>query len=150
MGWLLAAGAAGLGLNAYGKLQAGDSAKKRMQFKAKQLEQNAGKALSASQRQAQELDRQGRLQQSRALAIAASSGGGASDPTVMNLMAELAGGKYFSLADAPKLADSIGGQEQRPVTIRRERELWDLWIFFVAMLLLAGAEWYLRRRFDLI
>ena len=65
-------------------------------------------------------------------------------------MAELAGGKYFSLADAPKIAGSIGGQEQRPVTIRRHRELWDLWIFFAAMLLLAGAEWYLRGQFDLI
>jgi hypothetical protein len=91
MGWLLAAGAAGVGLNAYGKYRAGESAKDRKKFEAKQMEQTANKVLSASQRESQEIDRQGRLQQSRALAIAASSGGGASDPTVMNLFAELAG-----------------------------------------------------------
>ena len=91
MGWLLAASAAGTALNAYGKYRAGESAKDRKKFEAKQMEKKAHQALSVSQRKAQELDRQGRLQQSRALAIAASSGGGASDPTVMNLMAELSG-----------------------------------------------------------
>jgi len=90
--WQLAAmAAAGTALSAYGKYRGGRSAKARAKFEAKQMEANANKALSVSQREAQEIDREGRIQASRALAVAAASGGGASDPTVMNIMGDLAG-----------------------------------------------------------
>jgi len=64
-------------------------------------------------------------------------------------MAEVSGGKCFAIRDVPKLADTIAG-EQRTTVIRRERELWDLPFVFVAILALAGVEWFLRRRYDLV
>ena len=92
MAWMLAAGAAaGTALSAYGQYRAGDSAKKQAKFQAAQMEQQANEVLSVSQRQALEYERQGRLQASRALAISAASGGGVSDPTVVDIMSNLAG-----------------------------------------------------------
>lgn len=82
--------AGGTALQGYGQLRAGRKAKEAADFEASQLEQKAGQTLATSQRAALEEERQGRLQQSRALAIAAASGGGASDPTVVNLMGNLA------------------------------------------------------------
>ena len=94
--WQLAAiQAGGTALSAYGKYRGGKSAKARAKFEAKQMEANANKAISVSQREAQEIDREGRIQASRALAVAAASGGGASDPTVMNIMGDLAGGTDY-------------------------------------------------------
>lgn len=55
-----------------------------------QLRQNAGQAQAASQRQAFDIDRQTQMIQSRALAVAAASGGGASDPGVVSIMAQTA------------------------------------------------------------
>lgn len=57
------------------------------EFEAEQLDEQAGQAIAVSQRAALEQQRQGRLMASRALAVAAASGGGASDPTVVNLIA---------------------------------------------------------------
>lgn len=61
------------------------------EWEAKQLEVQAGQQVASAQRQAMTEDLQGRLMASRALAVAAASGGGASDPTVMNLIARMAG-----------------------------------------------------------
>jgi len=67
------------------------------EFEAQQLEQNALTTVAASQRTASEERRQSDLIQSRALALAAASGGGASDPTVTRVISELAGiGSYRS------------------------------------------------------
>lgn len=78
--------------------QAGASARVAADYEAAQLEQNAGQQQAAAQRQAREQERDSRLAMSRALAVAAASGGGASDPTVMNIMARLAGeGTYRSM-----------------------------------------------------
>lgn len=60
-------------------------------FQADQLRRNAGSAIAASQRSAQDIQRNNDYIASRALAVAASSGGGASDPTVINLIARTAG-----------------------------------------------------------
>lgn len=57
-------------------------------YQAGQLRVNAGQAIAASQRDAISIDRETRLNASRALAVAASSGGGASDPTVVNIIAQ--------------------------------------------------------------
>jgi hypothetical protein len=67
------------------------------QFEAEQLEQNAGQVVAASQRDALEERRRADLMASRALALAAASGGGSSDPTVVNIIAKLKGeGSYRS------------------------------------------------------
>ncbi len=64
-------------------------------------------------------------------------------------MAELSGGRYFTVAELPELPDAIT-QEIRTAVVRRERELWDLPLLFVVLLTCAGTEWFLRRRYDLI
>ncbi len=64
-------------------LQARDAA----EFQAQQLRINADNALASSQRVAEDSDRQAQIIKSRALAVAAASGGGASDPGVVSIMA---------------------------------------------------------------
>jgi hypothetical protein len=61
------------------------------EFEAQQLEQNAGQTMAAAQRQAFETGRIGEYTQSHALAVAAASGGSASDPSVISTIANLAG-----------------------------------------------------------
>ena len=61
------------------------------EFQAKQLDINAGQAQAAGQISAINQDRNTSLVLSRARAVAAASGGGASDPTIIRLMANIAG-----------------------------------------------------------
>lgn len=69
------------------------------QFQSEQLRVNAGQAQAAVQRNAIDIERQTQLNASRALAVAASSGGGASDPTVVSLLAQnAADGAYRKAA----------------------------------------------------
>lgn len=75
-------------LSGFEKFFAGEQARKAYGFQADQLRQNAGQAQAAAQRDAISADRQDELIASRALAVAAASGGGASDPTVINLIAK--------------------------------------------------------------
>lgn len=56
-------------------------------FEAQQLSVNAGQELAAGQKAGFEQERQARLVASRQIALAAASGAGASDPTIMNLIA---------------------------------------------------------------
>lgn len=60
-------------------------------FTATQLESQASDALASGQKLAGEERRQAELAQSRIIALAAASGAGASDPTVVNLVARAAG-----------------------------------------------------------
>ena len=69
------------------QLQAGNQARAALNFQAGQLRVNAGQAQASAQRQAADVDRQSQIIASSALAHAAASGGGASDPTVVNLIA---------------------------------------------------------------
>ena len=91
MGFPLALAAAGTALTAIGQRRAGDSVKKARKFEAAQMDRLASRAEASSQREAQEVERQGQLKMSRALAVASASGGGASDPTVMDFIGDLAG-----------------------------------------------------------
>lgn len=78
----------------------GKQAQAAANFEASQLEQGSGQQIATAQRGAEESRRQGVLAQSRALAVAAASGGGASDPTVVKLIANLAGeGAYRGMVD---------------------------------------------------
>lgn len=67
------------------------------EFEAQQLDQMAGQERAASQHRAQEERRRSDILQSRARAVAAASGGGASDPTVVDIISDLAGeGEYLA------------------------------------------------------
>lgn len=81
-------------------LQAGNQARKAANFQAEQLRQQAGQQQAAAQRQAADIGRQGDMIASTALAHAAASGGGASDPTVINLIARNAGESAYRQAVA--------------------------------------------------
>ena len=108
---LLAAG--GL-LSAGGKIMEGNAAyqdgvnqRLALEFQAKQHDQNAIQAVATGQRAAKEVSRETELLKSRMLAVAAASGAGASDPGLMNLIAEQAGiGTLNSMAELYK------GEEQ--------------------------------------
>ncbi len=85
-------------VSAAGSYSAGRAAKKAgekqaiaSQYEADQLKQGAGQALAVSQRGALEEQRRGRIVASRALALSGASWAGASDTTVQNIMADLAG-----------------------------------------------------------
>lgn len=70
--------------------QAGESRRAAAEFEANSLEVQAGQQIAASQRDMMDVQRVGRLAESRALALSAASGGGASAPTVTRLIGNLA------------------------------------------------------------
>lgn len=85
-----------------------------LQFQSAQARQNAGQEIAASQRDAEEQKRQIRLMNSRALALAAASGAGATDPTVVRIMQNNAGeGAY-------RAAVSLYKGEERARAMRME------------------------------
>lgn len=61
------------------------------EFASYQADQQAGIALGLSQQQAAEERRQARHAASRALAVAAASGAGVSDPTMVRILADIRG-----------------------------------------------------------
>lgn len=80
-------------------MEAGRRKMMSAQSQAAQLDRNATQQVAASQRGAEDDQRQTQLAMSRALAVAAASGGGASDPTIVNTIARLAGeGAYRSMS----------------------------------------------------
>jgi hypothetical protein len=95
--WQLFGGMTGAGLKSgaqiYGGFQANDAAI----YAADNAEIAGGQAVAASQRKAQEELKRSRYIQSDALAKAAASGAGASDPTVVDIISRIAGeGAYRS------------------------------------------------------
>lgn len=99
----------------------GREANKAAKEEAKQLERRAGSERASSQRSAAEQKREARLVQSRALALAASSGAGASDPTIVNMMADIEGeGEYRALTELYVGEERARGDEAAAKARRRE------------------------------
>lgn len=97
--WLYGAGTL---LETFGLLERGrlariqaERAKIRADFMAWQADRQAGRVLAISQRRAIEERRMGDVAASRALAVAAASGGGVSDPTIVKLMADTQGEAFY-------------------------------------------------------
>lgn len=80
---------AGSLLGAGGTILASNAQAKEYGIEASQLDAQAGNEQASAQRRAIEERRQARLASSRAQALAAASGGGADDPSVVNAMAGL-------------------------------------------------------------
>ena len=98
MGWQQAIPAVISLVSASGKVDSGNAAasygaqqQAAANYQAAQMRVNAGQAVASSQRVAEEQRRQGALVQSRAIALASSSGGGVTDPGIINLLARNAG-----------------------------------------------------------
>lgn len=68
---------------------------------------------------------------------------------VLRKMAELSGGRYIPVREWPTLPGLIQGQD-RTVLDQKDKDLWDIWPFYVLFIVLAGAEWFLRRRYRLV
>jgi hypothetical protein len=90
--------AAGTALSAGGSILGANSEAAALRSQAAQLDAQAGLERASSQRQAIDEKRQAKLAASRGLAIAAASGGGADDPSVVNALAGIEGeGEYRAL-----------------------------------------------------
>lgn len=88
--WLSAAApyiqAGATAVSAYQLQQQGEQAEQSALFEAAQMDRNAKSAEAVSQREAIRAKREAAYLASRAEAVAASSGGGGSDPTIVNLI----------------------------------------------------------------
>ena len=89
---------AGMAMNLIGSSKASSAASgvgaaynQEAQFEATQMRQQAGQEIAASQRTAFDQARTARLVASRAQAVAAASGGGATDPTVLKVISDING-----------------------------------------------------------
>jgi hypothetical protein len=76
-------------LGAFGAAQDGGARRMAAEYRAAQLRVGAGQEMAASQREAISALEQSKRVASRVLAVAAASGGGASDPTVVRLVADI-------------------------------------------------------------
>lgn len=86
-------------VSAAGTIMSGNAARGAANFQAAQMTQQAGQERATSQRQAIEARRQSGLANSRVTALAAASGAGATDPTVLDIEGDNAGtGEYNALS----------------------------------------------------
>ena len=92
----------------------GENARDIGRWQSAQLKQQAGQERASAQRQAIEERRKGDIAVSRARAVAAASGGGASDPTVMNIYSDLASeGEYNAQAVLAEGEEAARGLESQ-------------------------------------
>lgn len=92
--------AAGTLMGGNAAAEAGASARQSQYFKAKQEEMAAQESRASAQRAALDKGRETTLLQSQLQARAAASGGGASDPGILDLAGDIAGrGEYEALTE---------------------------------------------------
>ena len=109
--------ASGSLLTAYSQVQEGNNAAALGKYQAAQFRASANQQIGASQVAAQETQRQTDYIASRALAVAAASGGGASDPTVVNILARIAGeGAYKKSVDIYQGQSAAANLEMQAAT----------------------------------
>lgn len=115
----MAAVAASTALSAVGKAKAGISAKRAAYKEAAQLDARAKTTRASATRDAIEQRRQAQLLESRALAVAAAGGGGASDQNVTKTISDIAGeGEYRALTDMYNGNESALGDEAQAEATR--------------------------------
>jgi len=68
---------------------------------------------------------------------------------LLERLATQTGGQYWKPADLNKLAGAIPYSEAG-VTMRETRDLWDLPLVFLVLLLLRFSEWWLRRKWGIV
>lgn len=101
-------GVIGTVVSAIGTIAAGNAAKANAEFQAAQLDVQAKQEFAAAQREQEQIRRNKNLVLSRQQALAAGSGLGADDPSVVNIAAETAG--YGKLQELSALA---AGEQRR-------------------------------------
>ena len=126
----LALTAAGGAISAAGTIAGGDAAatagqsgKNAMEFRALQEEQAANESRAGGQRLALEKGREARFLQSKLQASAAASGGGATDPGILDLTGDIAArGEYESLFEMFKGENRARGLEDQAMGSRMTGE----------------------------
>jgi hypothetical protein len=68
---------------------------------------------------------------------------------LLEKLSEQTGGRYYTPANASKLASEISYSEAG-ITTRETRDLWDMPIIFLAVLGIRASEWLLRRRWGVV
>jgi hypothetical protein len=68
---------------------------------------------------------------------------------LLEKLASETGGKYYKPEDAQKLGKDISYSEAG-ITVRETRDLWDMPIVFLLLLVLRSGEWLLRRKWGVI
>jgi uncharacterized membrane protein len=68
---------------------------------------------------------------------------------LLERLATQTGGRYWKPADLGKLADAIPFSEAG-VTVRETKDLWNLPLVFLVLLLLRFSEWWLRRKWGIV
>jgi uncharacterized membrane protein len=68
---------------------------------------------------------------------------------LLERLATQTGGRYWKPGDLGKLADSIPFSEAG-VTVRETKDLWNLPLVFLVLLLLRFSEWWLRRKWGIV
>ena len=68
---------------------------------------------------------------------------------LLEKLASETGGRYYKPEDAQKLGKDITYSEAG-ITVRETRDLWDMPIVFLMLLMLRSAEWLLRRKWGVI
>ena len=116
----LALMAASTALSAGGTILSSQAEGRALNAEAGQLDQMAGTERASSQRTAAEQRRQARLLQSKALAAGAATGG-ANDPTVVNIIANLEGeGEYRALTALYEGEEKARSDEMQAAAKRKE------------------------------
>lgn len=111
--------AAGTLMGGSAAVDAGQRAQRAQYFKAAQEDQAAQESRAAAQRGSLEKAHETTLLQSKLQANAAASGGGASDPTVLDLAGGIAGrGEYESLMEMYKGENRARGIEDQAIGSR--------------------------------
>jgi uncharacterized membrane protein len=68
---------------------------------------------------------------------------------LLEKLSQQTGGHYYAPADAHKLAEEINYSDAG-ITVRETKDLWNMPIVFLMLLLLMAAEWVLRRKWGVI
>ena len=64
--------------------------------------------------------------------------------------AEILGGRQLSLASLGDFPSTLPEETLIANTVKIERDLWDTPLWFILIAALAGAEWFLRRKDNLV
>ena len=111
----------GTAVSAMGQIQAGKAQQKAANYQAAQADQAAQQSRASAQRGAAEELRRSRIIQGNAIAAAAGSGGSASDPTVANIVGNIAGeGKYRAMTSIFEGENQGNNYENQAAGLRME------------------------------
>jgi len=72
------------------------------------------------------------------------------DPSLMRKLADVSGGAVVGAKDIARLPEIVRRWESARQLAHRQQPVWDHWWVLAGMLVLLGAEWWLRRREGLL